>query len=403
MVDNRRVFLKSSVSLFALFPLVMSGCDKVAEIITLPPPPPPPPPVSVSLIEDIGPLQDADANGLKLPSGFTSRVIANTGSSPSNSSAYIWHDAPDGGDVFETSSGGWIYVSNSETSSTGGVGALEFDANGEIIDAYSILDGTVRNCAGGKTPWDTWLSCEEWSGGNVWECDPFRQQPPIEHFPLGTFHHEGAAYDTKSHFIYLTEDRVDGCLYRFESTNLTADGFADLSAGILYAAIVNDMDMSVTWAEIPDPNAVNSRTRLQIPEATKFKGGEGVVYYENVITFATKFDNKIWDYNTQTDLMSVRYDFATSPTPILKGVDNITLSKDGDLLVAEDGGEMKIVAITIAGTLIPIAQFEGHDSSEVTGPAFSPDGKRLYFSSQRGTVGTSDSGITYEVTGPFHS
>lgn len=44
-------------------------------------------------------------------------------------------------------------------------------------------------------------------------------------------------------------------------------------------------------------------------------------------------------------------------------------------------------------------QFVGQDNSEITGPAFSPDGTRLYFSSQRG--GRLAGGITYEVTGPF--
>lgn len=87
----------------------------------------------------------------------------------------------------------------------------------------------------------------------------------------------------------------------------------------------------------------------------------------------------------------------------MSSVDNIALSKDGELVVSEDGGDLQIVAIVEDTRLKPIVQLVGHDGSEVTGPAFSPDGKRLYFSSQRGTEGHSGAGVTFEVSGPFHS
>ncbi|GAA4558594.1 hypothetical protein [Planotetraspora kaengkrachanensis] len=55
--------------------------------------------------------------------------------------------------------------------------------------------------------------------------------------------------------------------------------------------------------------------------------------------------------------------------------------------------------------MAPPTRILGQSSSEITGPAFSPDGRRLYFSSQRGTSGhsTGSGGITYEVTGPFRT
>ncbi|GAA3304591.1 hypothetical protein GCM10020295_56120 [Streptomyces cinereospinus] len=82
-------------------------------------------------------------------------------------------------------------------------------------------------------------------------------------------------------------------------------------------------------------------------------------------------------------------------------MDNITGSSSGDLFVAEDGGNMEICVITPSDVIAPFLRIDGQSGSEITGPAFSPDGRRLYFSSQRGTSGSSTGGITYEVTGPF--
>ena len=69
--------------------------------------------------------------------------------------------------------------------------------------------------------------------------------------------------------------------------------------------------------------------------------------------------------------------------------------------MAEDGGNMEICLITPAGAVVEFLRIVGHPESEVAGPAFNPDGTRLYFSSQRGTTGRGRGGITYEVSGPF--
>ena len=87
--------------------------------------------------------------------------------------------------------------------------------------------------------------------------------------------------------------------------------------------------------------------------------------------------------------------------PILKGIDNLTVSPRGDILVAEDGDDMQLVALTPNGDVEPVLQVIGHDNSEITGPAFDPSGTRLYFSSQRGTTGLGQDGVTFEVQGPF--
>ena len=119
------------------------------------------------------------------------------------------------------------------------------------------------------------------------------------------------------------------------------------------------------------------------------------------IYFATKGDNKIWCYDTKTQSLIILYDHLIHSNPILTGVDNMVFSSTGDLLVAEDGGDMQIVAILSDGSLIPLIQIKGHNRSEITGPAFDPSNERLYFSSQRGKSGESSKKITYEVKGPF--
>ena len=343
-------------------------------------------------------LQAADNNGVRLPAGFSSRIIANSGQAVINGQDFIWHDAPDGGAGFSTDGGGWIYVSNSEIQSTGGAGAIVFNAGGEVVDAYAILENTSRNCAGGVTPWGSWLSCEEIDKGRVWECFPEGRKQAIVRPALGVFNHEAVAVDEVTQYLYLTEDKVDGCLYRFIADSVTENGSPDLSAGLLEVAVESD-ESSVSWVAVPDPLAINQATRYQVASVRTFNGGEGIAYYNGIIIFTTKGDNRVWSYHTKHQVVSVLYDVKESLTPILTGVDNITVSQQGDIFVAEDGGDLQIVVIDNQGSLYPIAQLEGHDDSEITGVSFSPDGKRLYFSSQRGTTGLSKNGVSYEIQG----
>lgn len=328
-----------------------------------------------------------------IPQGASLRIVARSGQAAVAGGKYLWHPAPDGGACFGAPDGGWIYVSNSEVDrKRGGVGALRFDAKGDVTDSYPILHGTSTNCAGGKTPWGTWLSCEENGDiGLVYECDPSGAKAAVARPGLGACNHEAAAIDPATGICYLTEDRPDGCLYRFVPVMS-----GDLSAGRLEVA-VSDGD-KLTWREVPDPSGARTPMRRQIPDAAKFKGGEGIVYTAGRVYFTTKGDNRVWSYTIASGEIAVIYDVRTSGAPILRGVDNIEVSPNGELLVAEDGGDMQIVALR-GDTYQPVALVTLHDqtNSEVTGPAFSPDGSRLYFSSQRGPEGKSEFGVTYEL------
>ena len=359
--------------------------------------------IRASNLTNLGPLREADANGCRLPAGFASRVVARSSQPVLAGSQFKWHGSPDGGACFKDGDG-WIYVSNSEQIANGGASSLRFNRDGEIIDAYPILENTNQNCSGGAMPYGTWLSCEEWFHlGRVFECDPTGRKPAIERSALGIFNHEGAAYHEGSHTLYLTEDMPDGGLYRFTPSQRRADGYADLSAGTLEIAQVTTENEpgAVSWHQIDDPAGIEIDTRLQVPARTAFNGGEGIVCVGDLVSFATKGDNRVWSYNVADQSIRVIYDKDTSDNPILAGVDNITADFAGTYLVAEDGDDMQIVILTAEGEVFPLLQLMGQDTSEITGPAFSPDGSRLYFSSQLGTTGHPADGITYEVTGPF--
>ena len=374
-----------------------------------------------------GPLLDPDENGLRLPEGFTSRIIKQSGT-PIGPTAEVAMPFPDGGATFPTDDGGWILVSNSENpppadkadptpigiDKLGGVQAIVFAADGTIVDAYPILTGSRSNCAGGTTPWGTWLSCEELddeedasNSGRVFECDPTGAEDPVQLDALGRFKHENAAIDPGEGRVYLTEDLADGLYYRFTPT-----AYPDLTAGTLEAARLDGETLS--WLPIPDPTCSDGvPCRQQAEGATPFDGGEGCVVDDGKVFLTTKGDNRVWVHDITSGTMTVLYDGADFTDPVLTGVDHIiTQAETGNLVVAEDGGDMQAVMIRRDDfAVFPILQMTGPQhgfpdapsagdaraTSEVSGLAFNPAGDRLYANSQRAYV----LGITYEITGPW--
>jgi hypothetical protein len=364
-------------------------------------------------IDDVEP----DDNGVILPPGFTSRIVAIAGESVGDT-GYEWHAFPDGAGTFEDGRSGWYHVCNSEVhvAGAGGVSAIHFAPDGEILEAYRILEGSISNCAGGPTPWGTWLSCEEEAGGHglVWECDPAGKDPSVAHPAMGLFKHEAVAVDPVAEQLYLTQDEPLGNLYRY-----TPQAYPDLSAGLLEAATVDPATASVMWTEVPDPSGQSARTETQVDGATVFPGGEGIWYHADFVYFTTKGDDRVHTINLRTQMYQRVYEPGDALTadgrPVLSGVDNITVDAGtGDLYVAEDGGNMEVVLITPDGVVTPFMRVIDHPNSEITGPVFNPKRDRLYFSSQRGptpkalpdivpelTRNDHTGGMTFEITGPF--
>ncbi|MFE2596988.1 alkaline phosphatase PhoX [Streptomyces sp. NPDC059396] len=328
----------------------------------------------------------------------------------------------------------------------GGCTTLELDSRGTVLGERVAIAGTAVNCAGGPTPWGTWLTCEETeeragtSGytkdhGFVFEVDGAdpRRTGAVPLTAMGRFAHEAVAVDPTSGVVYETEDAFDrpfGLFYRFLPEK-PLGGTGSLRAGGALEALrvpgVPDLSAvqepgstfdRVEWVPVPDPQAVRTPVRLQdfgprgITHAQKLEGcywGGRSVYF--VSSFARRAEGsaadhfgQVWRYEPHRRRLTLVIVFGPGTDVQLPGEspDNICLAPGGGLMVCEDGGGAQhVYGVTRGGEVYAVARNaqavgapEDPEWGEFAGVTFAPDGATMY-------VNCYTPGTTFAVTGPW--
>ena len=410
-----------------------------------------------------GPLLPDPKKTLDLPKGFSYEIIGRAGEAMSD--GLFLPGSPDGMAAFPGKANEVILVRNHEinpgaSSSTGPFGKgnkkmnlvgkdrfydpgkVAFRASGpgtpclggtttvvydmkkkSVARQFLSLIGTLRNCAGGPTPWNSWITCEETvvgAGGKLirdhgWCFDvPVTDQPaladPIPLKAMGRFNHEAVAVDPETGDVFETEDRHDGLIYRFvpKVKGKLAEG------GKLFALKVNGKpsldtrnwsentfsvgdSKEIEWIEMKDVESPRDDLRIRgfKDGAACFARGEGMWYSKGSIFIACtnggkKQRGQIWK------LTDDKLELYTEPNDpdLVDNCDNLTVAPWGDLILCEDGkGEQYLDVITPKGKIFKLAK-NAKSGGEFAGACFSPDGSTLFVNMQR-------EGLTLAITGPW--
>jgi hypothetical protein len=336
----------------------------------------------------LGTLKGA-VNNLRLSEGLSAKIIATSGqkvayTSPeatSTQSTLNFHFNADGADVFTLPNGGYIYTSNAELgSNTGGVFGVEFDNQGRVRNYKALMTGKNRNCNGGRTPWNTWVSCEEVSGGQCWQVDPTGVRAPqatvIGGTAGGSF--EAFAFDARnssSPSYFVTEDVTNGALRRYRppvNTPMTWSSLHGTGGTIDYLEFLPGNKFRWTTS------LTTGRTSAQ----NNFPSSEGIAVQNGKLAFVSKTRKQLFTLNL--DLLT--YTVVSTATNTLPGGGRfdaqpdhviVTSSTSGVLILTEDGGTTPGMFAYDGSKYL--SYFESNYSGdEIVGIAFSPDRKFLF-------------------------
>lgn len=324
-----------------------------------------------------------------------------------------------------------------DSAALGGTTTIVFNTKTQKVEKqFMSLAGTLRNCAGGPTPWNSWISCEETvekvegrlskNHGYCFEVDASSEIKLAEPIPLtamGRFMHEAVAVEPKSGIVYLTEDRDDGLMYRFIPNKkgklkeggklqvLKVKDHKSLDTRNWKSKVVkNGEKLQISWIDIDGVKSPNDDLRYRGFKngAARFARGEGMWFGNNSVYFVCTSGGKakkgqIWKYipskfeGTKDELDQpgiLELFMEPDNSNILDNADNITVSPWGDLVVCEDGpAENYILGITPEGEIYKFGR-NAFSTSELAGATFSPDGGTFFFNMQL-------AGFTFAVTGPW--